>query len=85
MQFGANDERNCNIYPSYDVLAKSKRECLPIDIGITERSADVNLQCHVDHTVAHMIKGFSPIEWVFHEILSVDESIIKYFRQYPAK
>lgn len=49
MQFGANDERNCNIYPSYDVLAKSASECYPKGICVTERSADENSQSLVDH------------------------------------
>lgn len=57
MQYGVK-ERNCNIYPSYDVLAKTKKECYPNDIRVTERSAEVNLQSLINHTVGRILQGF---------------------------
>lgn len=58
MQYGAK-ERNCNIYPSYDILLKAKTDCYPSGIHVTELSAEVALQSLVDHTVARIVQGFS--------------------------
>lgn len=67
MQYGAK-ERNCNIYPSYDILAKTKTECYPSAIHVTERSAEVGLQTLVDHTIARIIQGFST---AFEDLMTV--------------
>lgn len=55
MRFGAKNH-NANIYPTYDIIVKAKKDCYPsIDtVTVTEISAEVTLQGIVNHTVTRL-------------------------------
>ncbi|GBM06356.1 hypothetical protein AVEN_121393-1 [Araneus ventricosus] len=45
---------NCKLYASYHKVKKAKQLCCPHSISVTETSAEITLQTHVDHTVSRI-------------------------------
>ncbi|XP_041448468.1 uncharacterized protein LOC121404022 [Drosophila obscura] len=48
---------NANVFPSYDLLRTAKLMCYPKDVKVTDSSAEVPLQCLVDHTVSRIVQS----------------------------
>ena len=44
-------KRNADIYPAYDNLVKSKEECYPHSIKVTEKGFTIRLKSLLDHTI----------------------------------
>lgn len=42
------------LYPAYYKVKAAKQLCYPEEINITEISADIKLQCLIDHTVTRL-------------------------------
>lgn len=46
-----------NILPCYQSVVKSKKQCYPSDITVTESSAEVELQSLLDHTASRILQS----------------------------
>lgn len=55
MQKGAQ-ERNSNLYPPYYLILKSKSECYPLNLRISEDIAEVKVQDLLNHTSHRLVK-----------------------------
>lgn len=56
MRFGSKNH-NANIYPTYDIIVKAKKDCYPPieTVTINEISAEVTLQGIVNHTITRLV------------------------------
>ncbi|KMQ89641.1 out at first protein [Lasius niger] len=52
------------LFPHYEKILKAKKRCYPEGITITETSAEINLQCLLDHTVQRILL-------LQHEVLDI--------------
>ncbi|KAL4126307.1 hypothetical protein QTP88_010529 [Uroleucon formosanum] len=49
-------KRNCNIYPSYEILKIEKKKCYPDNINVTEISCEIPLQDLLNHTTKRILQ-----------------------------
>lgn len=49
-------KRNCNIYPSYEILKVEKKKCYPDNCNITETSCQIPLQDLLNHTAKRILQ-----------------------------
>lgn len=46
-----------NVLPSYQKVLEAKKRCYPSGISVTESSAEINLQCLLDHTCTRILES----------------------------
>lgn len=56
-------DKNCNLYPPYNLVLESKKKCYPNDsqIIVTETYATITLQGLLNHTIERILMSESPI------------------------
>lgn len=67
-------EMKCNLYPNYESVTEANKRCFPKGIICTETSAEVPLQCLMDHTTQRLCLSLNEV------LQSLTTDRIKYLR-----